>query len=61
MELIDTKQIYTVYQPIVFLTDGTILGYEALTRIAMEDCSFHIEEAFKIAEELDKVWELEAL
>ena len=61
LDLIDTKQIYTVYQPIVSLTDGTILGYEALTRIAMEDCSFHIEEAFKIAEELDKVWELEAL
>ncbi len=32
MEILNNKKIYTVYQPIFNLRDGTIYGYEALSR-----------------------------
>lgn len=60
-EILDLKKITTVYQPIVSLKDGNILGFEALSRITLEECTFNIEEAFQLAEKLEKVWELEAL
>ena len=55
------KRIDSVYQPIVSLKDGTIEGYEALSRINLPDCMFNVEEMFRISEELGKVWELEEL
>lgn len=60
-EILLKQAITTVYQPIVSLRDGSTIGYEALSRITMDNCSFNIEEAFHMAEKLSKVWELEAL
>lgn len=59
--IINQELISTVYQPIVSLKDGTILGYEALSRIKLEDCSFNVEQMFHLAKEHGKLWELEEL
>lgn len=58
-EIISEKEIYPVYQPIVSLKDGKILGYEALSRISRKTCSFNIEEMFDYAKEMQCLWELE--
>lgn len=55
------ENIRTVYQPIVSLDEGTIFGYEALSRIELKECDFNIEELFNIAREERKLWELEKL
>ena len=60
-EILENKLIYPVYQPIVSLEDGSILGYEALSRNNREKSSLTISNLFQIAEETEKVWELEAL
>lgn len=60
-EILDEKKIKSVYQPIVSLESGKIYGYEALSRIDSEKCSFNTEEMFHIAEELNRVWKLEEL
>ncbi len=60
-EIVQQKLIFSVYQPIVSLEDGEILGYEALSRIRKEDSLLNIGELFQTAEQLGKVWELEAL
>jgi diguanylate cyclase (GGDEF)-like protein len=60
------QQIMPVYQPIVSLTDGKIIGYEALSRILEENTSdkaldLSIEHIFIIAEKMNKLWEFEKL
>ncbi len=60
-EILDEEKIKPVYQPIVSLESGKVYGYEALSRIDLEDCSFNTEEMFRIAEELNCVWKLEEL
>lgn len=37
-QIIEKKKVYPVYQPIVSLKSGEILGYEALSRISLENC-----------------------
>lgn len=59
--IISGKQIRTVFQPIVSITDGTILGYEALSRIRGEGAFENIEELFASAKEYNRLWELELL
>lgn len=58
-EILENKMIYPVYQPIVSLADGSVLGYEALSRINRKNTQINISTLFKMAEELDKVWDLE--
>jgi len=60
-KILSEKRIKSVYQPIVSLEDGTIFGYEGLSRIDLKKCEFNTEEMFHIAENLDKTWELEEL
>ena len=60
-DILEGKKIRPVYQPIVSLSDGEIMGYEALSRIDLPDCSFNTEEMFHVAEATKRVWELEAL
>ena len=50
-QIIEDKKIYPVYQPIVSLQNGDILGFEALSRIALKPCTFNVEEMFTYAEE----------
>lgn len=60
-KIIAGEFIYPVYQPIVSLTDGSILGYEALSRITNEEYRMNIEEMFSTAESIHAAWELETL
>lgn len=61
LEILEKKKIHPVYQPIVSLSDGSIYGYEALSRIDLPDCKFNTEQMFKIAEKMKCVWELESI
>ena len=60
-DILAEKRIKTVFQPIVSLRDGSVFGYEALSRITDYDFSPSIEELFVLAEQLSKVWEIELL
>ena len=60
-EIIEKELVYPVYQPIISLQDGKLMGYEALSRISVDSPEFSIEEMFQISEKLNKVWELEEL
>ncbi|MFA9462852.1 MAG: GGDEF domain-containing protein [Velocimicrobium sp.] len=60
-EILEERLIYPVYQPIVSLEDGSIFGYEALSRISKDAAKLDVGSLFKIAEECGKVWELEGI
>lgn len=59
--IIENKQIKPVFQPIVSLKDGQVVGYEALSRITEPSIIKDAEELFKVASEGNKAWALEAL
>ena len=60
-QILREKAIKSVYHPIVSLTDGSVLGYEALSRITLKDCDFNIGEAFLLAEKYKILWDFEKL
>lgn len=63
-KIIDQKQIYTVFQPIVSLkidSPGEVLGYEALSRFSDEDNYYAPLEIYKHARKHDRVWDLELI
>lgn len=60
-EILNYKKIIPLYQPIISLENGDVYGYEALSRITLENCCFNTEEMFQIAKQLKKVWELEEI
>ena len=49
--IIHNKQIKTVFQPIISLSDGSILGHVALSRITCKSEIENPEMLFTIAEE----------
>ncbi len=61
MQILNNEDIKTVFQPIISLKDGSVLGHEALSRgpegTALENPSM----LFDIARIHDKLWELEFL
>lgn len=59
--IIDNKQIKTVFQPIISLRDGSILGHEALSRITCESEIKNADMLFSVAGECKRLWELELL
>lgn len=59
--IIDGKYIKSVFQPIVSLRDGQVLGYEALSRLTKNQQFGNIEELFNIAGEYNRLWDLELL
>ena len=63
--LMEENGIYPVFQPIVSLRDGSVMGYEALTRIKEKfqdpDLNLNIEEMFCEAEKNGKIWKLDYL
>ena len=59
--ILNYEAIVPVYQPIVSLTDGSVYGYEALSRISDEALKMNIELLFKTADKMNRSWELEAL
>ncbi len=60
-KILDSKEITTVFQPIVNLKTGDIIGYEALSRGPV-DSPLHLpDKLFKAAADCNKSWELESL
>ena len=60
-DILEKQRIKPVFQPIVSLTDGTIIGYEALSRIIEPQKIKDSEELFSLAGIYVKIWELEQL
>lgn len=60
-QVLSGQYVRTVFQPIVSLKQGGILGYEALSRITLPACSMNIEQLFEEAARAGKLWELEKL
>src|ERR1700730_5655182 len=59
--ILETQNIRMVYQPIISLFDGSLFGYEALTR-GPENSSFHSPSIlFEYAEKEGYLYELEKL
>lgn len=59
--IIENKQIKTVFQPIISLRDGSILGHEALSRITCESEINSPDLLFSCAETYNRIWDLEQL
>lgn len=59
--ILNNKNISTVYQPIVSLLDGRIIGYEALSRGPIDSPLQSPDKLFKAAQIYNKTWELEQL
>ncbi len=59
--VIEKKMIKTVFQPIVSLRDGSVFGYEALSRITDKSLEINIEDLFYFADKYNRIWELELL
>jgi len=59
--ILENRGIYSVFQPIVSLKTGEVLGYEALSRIQEPKEIENIEELFETAIFYDHVWRLEKL
>lgn len=59
--IIRKKLIKTVFQPILSLRDGSVLGHEALSRITVKTNIENTEMLFKVAECRNRLWELELL
>lgn len=59
--IIHHKKISVVFQPIISLKSGIVLGYEALSRITCESEFKNPEMLFTAAEEYNRLWDLELL
>ncbi len=59
--ILKTGNITTLFQPIVSLNDGHVIGYESLSRGPNESPLNSPLELLKIAQEQNKLWELELL
>lgn len=59
--ILNNKNIKPVFQPIVSLTDATVIGYEALSRGPQQSSLERPDVLFFAAEKVNKVWELDFL
>lgn len=59
--IIDKKAIRTVFQPIISLRDGEVLGHEALSRITCDNSIENLETIFALAGQYSCLWDLEQL
>lgn len=60
-DVLKAKNIRSVFQPIISLTDCTVIGYEALSRGPENSYMQNPEVLLRISKECDKIWELEEL
>jgi len=60
-KIISRKKISTVFQPIICLSDGNIIGYEALSRGPENSILQSPIKLFNAAETYNMNWELELL
>ncbi len=61
MEILQKGDITTVFQPIISLKDGELLGYEALSRGPEKSVFQNPEKLFEFARIFGRLWELELL
>lgn len=61
MEIIKNERITTLFQPIVSLRNGKVLGYEALSRGPKDTSLYSPIKLLKAAEKNSMLWELESL
>src|SRR6056297_646165 len=61
MDILDSKKLSTLYQPIISLRDSSILGYEALSRGPVGSSLYSPIKLFEFAEKYNKLWDLEYL
>lgn len=59
--IIENSEIRIVFQPIVSLRDGSVLGYEALSRGPVNTPLQNPDALFGVAMECGKLWDLEQL
>lgn len=59
--ILKEEDISTVFQPIVSLKNGKVIGYECLSRGPISSELYSPTKLFKAAEDNKKVWELELL
>ena len=59
--IIKTTNIKSLFQPIISLIDGIVMGYEALSRGPQDSYMQNPEVLLKIAKKCNKLWELEEL
>lgn len=59
--IIKNKQIKSVFQPIISLKDGQVLGHEALSRISCQSMIRDTEELFRLAGKYNCLWDLELM
>lgn len=59
--IVDKRAIKTVFQPIISLKDGEVLGHEALSRIICESGIENAEKLFAMADYNNCLWDLELL
>lgn len=60
-DILEHKRIESVFQPIVSLTNGSVLGYEALSRGPANSILHRPDKLFQAAAKYQLVWELEYL
>lgn len=60
-DLIKKEKVTSMYQPIISLHNGEIIGYEALSRGPKNSPFFSPLALIEAAEEVDQIWELEML
>lgn len=58
-DIIHRERIRSVFQPIISLSDGRVLGHEALSRITGESMITNAEMLFQVANTYNRLWELE--
>jgi EAL domain-containing protein (putative c-di-GMP-specific phosphodiesterase class I) len=59
-QVIDSRMVRSVYQPVVNIHEPRVVGYEALTRV-MGNYFDNVEALFKAATESKSLWQLERL
>ncbi len=59
--IVDNRRIKTVFQPIISLRDGTVLGHEALSRVTGDSYIKTPDELFYYAGLFNRLWDLELL
>jgi diguanylate cyclase (GGDEF)-like protein len=58
-EIIENKHFTTLFQPIFSLSNGAVVGYEALTRGPEESVLYNPEKLFESAKNENLLWEME--
>ena len=61
LNVLNAGEVKTVFQPIISLRDGTVYGYEALSRGPENTELQSPETLFRLADECNTLWELELL